>query len=87
MKINARFYCESITQIGTPVYGKPHGTTFAEKVILRAVCSFSDNDPNRSYAEAIPSASVELLISNKDAWGAFKPGHSYDAAFTPTPAE
>lgn len=32
-------------------------------------------------------ANVELYITNKDVWGAFKPGHSYDATFTPTQKE
>ena len=87
MVINARFYCESVTQIGAPIYGDGNGAMTAEKIVLRAVYSSDKASPNYSYSEATPQASVELLITNKDAWGAFKPGHCYDAAFTPTAAE
>ena len=87
MQINARFYCESVTQIGQPLYDATNGVIAAEKIVLRAVYSSDKASPNYSYSEATPQASVELLITNKDVWGAFKPGHSYDAAFAPTAAE
>lgn len=86
MQINARFYCESVTQIGAPIYGEANGAMMAEKIVLRAILSTDKESPNYSYSEATPQAAVELLITNKAAWGAFKPGHMYDAAFTPTPA-
>ncbi len=87
MQINARFYCESVTRLGAPIYGETNGATTAEKIVLRAVYSSDKESPNYSYSEATPQASVELMITNKAAWGAFKPGHLYDAAFGPTPAE
>ena len=87
MQINARFFCESVTQIGSPNPRERNGRTMAEKIVLRAVHSPDKGSANYTYSEATPQASVEMLITNKAAFGAFKPGHSYDAAFTPTVAE
>ena len=84
MSIKARFYVESVTQIGYPGYQDQNPKVTSEKVVLQAVYSSDPANPNHSYSQATPQARVELLISNANAWGFFKPGHSYDAAFTPT---
>lgn len=86
MNINTRFYVESVTSVGQPGYGAAPPAKTCEKIVMRAVYSSAPDDPNRSYSEATPSATVEMLVSNKDAWGAFAPGCSYDVVFSPTPA-
>ena len=88
MRITARVYCQRVEQHGTPEndrIGALPGTASVscENVVLVPIYSSSDDDPNRSYAEATPSGKVELTITNKAAIGAFTPGEIYDVVFTP----
>ena len=85
--IRARFYVSSVWQVGASVYGQNSGTQVEEKVELQAVYSSDKSDPNYSFSAATPQAKVELTITNKDAWGFFRPGATFDALFSPTSDE
>jgi hypothetical protein len=86
MNVKARFYCESVSRHGMPAPQSFEGEQYSERIVLRAIHAFGPDDPNRSYSEATPMATVELTITNKAAWGAFKAGHTYDAVFSPAVA-
>ena len=88
MQIKARFYCASVQQFGMPSndrVGALHGEVGQENVILQAIYSSSEDDPNRSYSEATPNAKLEMTITAKGAIGAFKPGRIYDLVFSEAP--
>jgi len=75
MNIRAKMQCESVTQ-------QSEGENkYAEQVKLRAV--YGDGEENKTYADATPSATVDMTISNKGAWGAFEQGKEYYVDFTP----
>lgn len=84
MRITARFYCVSVLQSGMPgndKLGAVTGETSSEQVRMTAVYSSSEGDPNRTYSQATPNATLDMTITNRDAFGAFKPGHIYDLVF------
>lgn len=86
MKIHARFYVDSVTHLGFPEYDAAtktttHGGCLGIEVHMAAIYSASDDDPNRSFAKATPSASLKMQIDNPDAFDAFQPGHIYDITF------
>lgn len=59
----------------SPVYPYEPGKVGSEKVGLNAV--YSQDGPNKKWAQATPSGSMELQISNPDAIGAVKLGQHY----------
>lgn len=88
MNIKGRFYCESVRQCGLPwgdSIGAVTGKTSYEEVVLCGIYGSSPDDPNKSFADAMPSAKVEMTICSPAAIGEFKPGHIYDLMFTPAP--
>jgi len=56
-------------------------TTYSEEVLARPVMSSGPNDPNNSFSSATPSGEIKLSITNKAAWGAFRPGKKYFVMF------
>lgn len=84
MRITARFACTDVKQSGQPAndqLGAVTGETYMEQVTMTAIYSSGGGDPNRSYSQATPNAKLEMTITNRDAFGAFKPGHIYDLVF------
>lgn len=84
MRITARFVCQSVLQTGQAAndqLGACTGDVYAEQVTMTAVYSSGLDDPNRTYSEATPNAKIEMTITNRGAFGAFKPGHIYDLVF------
>lgn len=64
-------------------------TGYSEEILARPVYSSDKNDPNFSFSAATPSGEIKLSITNKNAWGAFRPGKKYLVTFeeeTPAPA-
>ena len=59
--------------------------SYAETVKLSAVYGGSSNAEDNTYASSTPSASCELKIDNKAAWGILKPGMKFYVDFTPAP--
>lgn len=62
--IKARFYVESVKSLHAP-----NGDKSAEVVSLKPVYSSDPASENYSFSQATPSGSMELLVSNPDAWG------------------
>lgn len=89
MEIRARMWCSAVDKFGNPGHEKDRGTVngaqTVERVHLQAIFSQDPNDPNKTYADASPTASFDIHIVNPKAWGCFQPGHIYDVSFTPTP--
>lgn len=84
MRITARFVCNTVTQAGQAAndqLGAVTGEVYSEQITMTAVYSAGENDPNRSYSQSTPNAKLEMTITNRDAFGAFKPGHIYDLVF------
>lgn len=84
MRITARFVCNTVTQngqAGNDQLGAVTGETSFEQIAMTAVYSSSADDPNRAYSQATPNAKLEMTITNRNAFGAFKPGHIYDLVF------
>ncbi len=74
MNIIAKMHCEAVVKDENPHWPN-------EQVRLRAV--YSDSPENKTFAAATPSATVELNISNPEAFGAFEEGREYYIKFTP----
>lgn len=71
MNIIAKMVCQSMQK-----------SEEAETIILQAV--YDDGcEENKSFSEATPSASVNMTISNKAAFGAFVEGQKYYVNFSP----
>lgn len=70
MKMRAKLQIESITK-----------TAWAEELKFHGVCS--GNKEDNSFAEATPSASLSMQITNKALHGQFKPGDKFYVDFTP----
>jgi len=90
MNIKARFFCESVSNTGQlqPSDGTmKNGNIVSQRVVLQAVYSIGIDDPNKTFSAFTPSARVEIMITNPEAWQAFKPGHLYDAMFSPVSEE
>jgi len=70
------------TYIGTdPDTGEPI-SGIGGTVILEAVYDTED-EVNKAWSAATPSAKVDMLINNPVAFERFKPGHKYYVDFTP----
>ena len=54
---------------------------YAEVVSMHPV--YSDSEENKTFSDATPSGSVQLTVSNKNAWGFFVTGKEYYLDFTP----
>lgn len=74
MSIQAKFTCEKVEE-----QLDPNGQKKGESVSMRAV--YGDSEENKSFSEATPSATVNLYITNKSAFGAFVQGRNYIAVF------
>lgn len=72
MRIAARFSCHEVRKYSGH-----------EVVTLQPVYSPDKSSPNYSWSQATPSGKLEMTITNKDAFGAFKPGQEFDLLFTP----
>lgn len=84
MRITARFVCTANNQLGQAEHdrlGAIAGETYMEQVTMTAIHSAGPEDPNRTYSQATPNAKLEMTITNRAAFGAFKPGHIYDLVF------
>lgn len=57
------------------------GIKVAENVRMQPV--YSDSDENKTFSDATPSGSMELAITNKNAWGFFTVGSEYYVDFNP----
>ena len=55
-------------------------TEYSETVVLAAM--YSNNPEDNSYSEATPSATLNMVVTNKSLWGHFKPGQKYYLDFT-----
>jgi hypothetical protein len=53
----------------------------AREVTLNAVYSSDKNDPNFSFSQATPAASLKMTITNPNAFNAFEIGATYDLTF------
>ena len=73
MNIKAKMRCDSVTK------------NSYDQEVVRLGAVYGDGEENKSYSLATPSASVELTISNPDAFGAFVPKGEYYVDFTPAP--
>lgn len=75
-KIRAKFNCDSVGDDG-----------YNETVNLSAVYGNDDkdNEENNQFAEATPSGSIEMVISNPSAKGFFKTGNNYYLDFSEAP--
>lgn len=79
MPVSARMYVESVFQRGFPGhYGREAVGATQEEVVLQAVYSDDPDDPNFTYSEATPQGEMKLMITNKDAFGFFVPGETYN---------
>lgn len=57
------------------------GDKLSEKVRLEAVTA--DTPENKTFSDATPSGSLELNITNKDAWGFFVVGAEHKVKIYP----
>lgn len=57
------------------------GTKVSEEIIAQPV--YGTGEENKSYSEATPSGKIELLITNKNAFGFFVKGQEYYVNFIP----
>lgn len=71
MNVRAKFRCDSVTK-----------TAYGGEIVKFSAVSIGNKEDN-SFADATPSASVEMTISNKAVHGAFVPGAFYFSDFTP----
>lgn len=62
--IKAKFNCETVLK-----------SMYGEQVAMSPVVSGSEE--NKSFSEYTPSGKLELMITNKDVYGAFVPGKQY----------
>ena len=69
--IRAKMRCDTVTKTSYD----------AEVVKLQAV--YGNIEENKSYSLATPTASVEITISNPEAFGKFVPKGEYYVDFTP----
>lgn len=69
MSVRAKFRC---TYVAPQLSG--------EAVYLQPV--YEDHGVNKQWSEATPAGHAELVITNKGALGAFKPGKEYYLDFT-----
>jgi hypothetical protein len=71
MKIRARMKCIEVANY----YAK------SKRINLSAVYSQDPADPNFTYSQATPSATLTMTVTNPDAAGAFEEGKTYDLTF------
>lgn len=57
------------------------GTKASEQVTLSAVYSSDPGSENYSYSQATPNATLQMYISNPDAFDFFEPGAEYVLTF------
>lgn len=55
---------------------------WSETLKLQAVYANTTNKEDNTFAEATPSATLELQITNKELHGRFKPGQKFYVDFT-----
>lgn len=67
MSVRARMTVQSVTDFGRH-----------QQIKLAAVYSNNPDDPNRSFSQATPCASLDMTITNPDAFSQFKAGKTYD---------
>lgn len=72
MNIRAKFRVESVNKF-----------EHSETVTFHAVYGGSTNAEDNTFADATPSAKLEMTVTNKAVHGAFKPGQKFYADFTP----
>ncbi len=70
--LSARLAVQSVTDYGS-----------SQSVHLTAVHSADPANPNASFSKFTPSAELKLVITNRDAFGFFVAGQSYDLLFSP----
>lgn len=70
MAVKARMKVQSITAQPTYV-----------SVGLAAVYSSDPDDPNYSFSQATPAASLSMTITNPDAFAEFNEGDTFDLTF------
>lgn len=75
MSVRAKMKCVEITE-----------TDYCRRVKLGAVYGSPDRPDNASWSKATPSGSIELSITNPDAYEQFKVGAEFFVDFTPAPA-
>jgi len=68
--IRAKFQCQKVKK-----------ESYGEVIELQAV--YSEEGDNKSWSEATPSGSVNMVISNEAAQGLFEEGKEYYLDFTP----
>jgi hypothetical protein len=76
-KVRAKMFVAEVTkQVGQGQGAQPCG-----KVKLQVV--YGDSEENKTFSKYTPSGSVELYITNSEAYEAFELGKSYYIDFTP----
>lgn len=75
MAVRAKVKCDSITE-----------RQGSKTVKLQAVTSAGHNDPNKSWSKWTPSGSIELQITNPEAFNQFEVNKDYFVDFTPADA-
>lgn len=80
--VRAKVRCVTVKTVASN-YGSGAGTIEQNQVELTPV-----QDPaNSTWSKYTPGGSINLTISNPDAFNAFKPGETYFVDFTPAPAK
>lgn len=70
MNIAARMKCQRLEK-----------TVDAEYITFTAVYSADRSDPNYTWSQFTPSGELKLTVTNKDVWGRFIPGDTYQINF------
>jgi hypothetical protein len=78
-KVRAKMEAVMVIPPGARYYGN------SEDVELLAVYGGSNNAEDNSYAQATPSGSMKLQVSNPAVQGFFKPGKKYYIDITEAP--
>ncbi len=73
MKVKAKFKVDSVTRHHWP------GETIKMSAVYEGATANTRED--KSFAEATPSGSLEIVVSNKDVHGFFQPGESHYITF------
>ena len=82
MKITAKFRVHNVSDWNNG----PDGAKSGERVQMSPVYSDDPSSENYSFSQATPGGSIEMSITNPDAFGAFELGGEYLIEFTPAPS-
>jgi hypothetical protein len=74
--IRAKMHCDAVREYTYAATDKVPETKYCEEVRLSAVYG-KDGSANAQWSKSTPSGSVNLTITNPDAWGKIKQGRFY----------